>query len=99
MTTIESICTLTLTFGKRNKIIKVPRSIPTGQFKEKAAQKFAIAQPFTLECYKEDSRDWIEYDEDFELPVSGRARIILEELQVSQVCLSWYQYLQCLHLD
>ena len=64
------------------KILVVPVDFPSDKLAEKAAQKFDISQPFILESYDEAFNDWIEVDpddDDFELPTTGIARILVKE--------------------
>ena len=68
------------------KLLVVPVGFPSDKLAEKAAQKFDISQPFILESYDETFNDWIEVDPDddeFELPATGIAKILVHEEQVS----------------
>ena len=78
---------LVLIFGDLDLRLTVSRNTPLDRLKEIAAEKCGLSQlqPFILESFDSDIEKWAVVGEDYQLPVRGKLRIVLQQKVCDQL--------------
>lgn len=59
--------------------VTVASNIPLTELKKIAAEKFSIIQPVALEYFDKDFEEWVDVDDDYELPRIGKLKVVVPE--------------------
>ena len=72
----QELSKLQINFGDLKFPLKTPANTSLDQLREKVAKKCGVPEPFVLQYFDDDFKEWMVVDEDYELPAKGKLKLV-----------------------